>query len=340
MNAIKWNKDSVIILDQRRLPLDEVYNTYRNYYDIVNSIKEMEIRGAPAIGIAAAMGIALAAKSIRENNINDFRADMNEICGLFASARPTANNLFWAIKRMKKIINSVKDINEMRKMLENEAVKMYSEDIETNKKIGRNGSRFLSDGDIVMTHCNAGSLATAGYGTALGVIRAAIEEGKKIEVFACETRPYLQGARLTAWELQKDKIPVTLITDNMSGHFMKEGVIRKVIVGADRIASNGDTANKIGTYMHSVAAKTNNIPFYVAAPLSTIDTSLASGEGIDIEERSIDEVVYIRSEQIAPEGISVRHPAFDVTPAEFISAIITEKGVIENPAGKGVKELF
>jgi methylthioribose-1-phosphate isomerase len=340
MNSIKWNGDHVTILDQRKLPLHEVYNNYSNYHEVASSIREMEIRGAPAIGIAAGMGIALAGKNLRSKNLESFREEMREVLELFKNTRPTAVNLFWAAERMKKIIDMSDNIKTAVEKLEAEALNIYREDIEMNKKIGQNGSRFLEDGDVVMTHCNAGALATGGYGTALGVIRAAIEEGKKIEVFACETRPYLQGARLTTWELLRDNIPVTLITDNMSGYFMKEGVINKIIVGADRIALNGDTANKIGTYTHSVLAKNHLVPFYVAAPTSTLDTETETGDGIPIEERNIEEVVYIQSEQIAPEGISVRNPAFDVTPAEFITAIITERGVVENPAGKGISGLL
>ena len=297
-------------------------------------------RGAPAIGITAGMGIALAAKKSDAKNIDEFRSQMNEVFEIFAATRPTAVNLFWAINRMKKITNEINDLNQVKAALEKEALKILEDDVRINKEMGKNGSRFLEDGDVVMTHCNAGALATGGYGTALGVIRAAIEEGKRIEVFACETRPYLQGARLTTWELQKDNIPVTLITDNMAGHFMKAGVIKKVIVGADRIARNGDAANKIGTYTHSVSAKEHNIPFLVAAPMSTLDPETESGNDIVIEQRSIDEVAYIKNVQIAPEGIKILNPSFDVTPAKNISAIITEKGVVEKPEGKGITGLY
>ncbi len=340
MKSIEWKGDHVVILDQRKLPLHEVYNKYSQYRDVAISIRDMEIRGAPAIGIAAGMGIALAAKNIRSKNLESFREEMSRVLELFKGTRPTAVNLFWAAERMKRIIERSDSIDAAVRKLEEEAQNIYREDIEMNRKMGQNGSRFLEDGDVVMTHCNAGALATGGYGTALGVIRAAVEEGKKIEVFACETRPYLQGARLTAWELQKDNIPVTLITDNMSGYFMKEGVIKKIIVGADRIARNGDTANKIGTYTHAVVARRHRIPFYIAAPTSTIDPDTETGEGIPIEERNIEEVVYIQSRQIAPEGITVKNPAFDVTPADLISAIITEKGVVENPAEKGISGLL
>jgi methylthioribose-1-phosphate isomerase len=340
MDAIKWNGDSVTLLDQRLLPLKEVYNTYTHYLDIAAAITNMETRGAPAIGIAAGMGIALAAQDIITADIAKFRDEMSRIFAIFADTRPTAVNLFWTIDRMKKITQELNDVNQLKETLQKEAVRIHEEDIAANRQMGKNGSRFLNDGDIVMTHCNAGALATGGYGTALGVIRAAVEEGKKIEVFACETRPYLQGARLTTWELYRDNIPVTLITDNMSGHFMKTGVIKKIIVGADRIARNGDTANKIGTYTHSVLAKEHGIPFLVAAPMSTLDPGTATGNDIVIEQRSVDEVVFVQSVQIAPEGIKILNPSFDVTPAANISAIITEKGIIEKPEGRGIMGLF
>lgn len=340
MYTIKWNGDSVSMLDQRLIPAEETYNTYTSYLDVAASITDMVIRGAPAIGIAAAMGIALAAKNLKSSALQDFKKNMNDVCEVFARTRPTAVNLFWSINRMKKIIEDSGDISEMRKSLEKEAVTILEDDIRINRAIGKNGSSYIADGDVVMTHCNAGALATGGYGTALGVIRAAVEEGKKISVFACETRPYLQGARITSWELMMDNIPVTLITDNMSGHFMKSGMIKKVIVGADRVAANGDTANKIGTYTLSVLAREHRIPFYIAASLSTLDMNTKTGDEIVIEERSIDEVAYIQGVQIAPEGIAIRNPAFDVTPAGNISAIITEKGVIENPVNGGIARIF
>lgn len=340
MFTVKWDGDSVTILDQRLLPKQEIYNTYRHYTDVALSIRNMETRGAPAIGITAAMGIALAAKHSLATSVDKFKEEMNSACGLFAATRPTAVNLFAAVNRMKAIIQQGGDIAVMRQLLEKEALDIYKEDIDANKAMGKNGSKFIQDGDVVMTHCNAGALATGGYGTALGVIRAAVEEGKKIQVFACETRPYLQGARLTAWELMRDNIPVTLITDSMSGFFMRNGTIKKIIVGADRVAANGDVANKIGTYTHAVLAKENGIPFYVAAPISTLDPNTKTGDDIIIEERSVQEVAYIMNEQIVPEGISIRNPAFDVTPAKYISAIITEKGIIENPATVGIGKLL
>ncbi len=338
--TIKWNEDSVSILDQRLLPLKEQYHTYNNYIDVADAITSMITRGAPAIGITAGMGIALAAKNSEAKNIGEFREEMDRVFEIFAATRPTAVNLFWAINRMKKITSQINDIEELKKALKKEALQILEDDVRINREMGLNGRRFLEDGDVVMTHCNAGALATGGYGTALGVIRSAIEEGKKIEVFACETRPYLQGARLTTWELYKDDIPVTLITDNMAGHFMKTGVIKKIIVGADRIAKNGDVANKIGTYTHSICAKEHNIPFLIAAPISTLDPETENGDNIVIEQRSIDEVAYVKNVQIAPEGIKILNPSFDVTPAKNITAIITEKGVIENPEGKGIMSLF
>jgi methylthioribose-1-phosphate isomerase len=337
--TIRWNGDSVSILDQRLLPSQEVYHTYTDYHDVIFAIREMILRGAPLIGVAAAYGIALAAKKSEEGSLQKFLEELEVICGLFEQTRPTAVNLFWAIGRMKRIFASGSDKDGIIAGLVSEANAIFNDDIAVNRQIGRNGSRFLSDGDTVMTHCNAGALATAGYGTALGVIRAAIEEGKKIKVICCETRPYLQGARLTAWELLKDGIDVTLICDSMAGHFMKEGKIQKIIVGADRIAANGDTANKIGTYTHSICAKEHHIPFYVAAPTSTLDSKTATGKDIIIEERPLTEVAFIGDYQIAPEGIRILNPAFDITPAANITAIITEKGVVENPQEKGISHL-
>lgn len=338
--SIKWNGDSVSLLDQRLLPTREVYNDYKSHVSVANAIVDMVVRGAPAIGITAGMGIALGAKNLNAKNIDAYKQGLNEIFKTFSETRPTAANLFGIIKRMEAKIKGLNDINTIKESLEKEACTIFEEDIATNKKIGSNGSKFLNDGDIIMTHCNTGALATSGYGTALGVVRTAVEEGKKIEVYVCETRPFLQGARLTAWELLKDNINVTLITDNMAGHFMKSGTIKKVIVGANRIAANGDTANKIGTYTHSVLAKEHSIPFYVAAPVTTLDPETDSGKDIPIEERPVEEVTYIQGVQIAPEGISIKNPAFDITPAANITAIITDKGIIENPKEKGIKSVL
>ncbi len=340
MHTIKWKDNKVSILDQRKLPQEEVYNEYTEHLGVAEAIRNMTVRGAPAIGITAAMGIALGARFHQDSNRAAFIEEMQKVCDIFAATRPTAVNLFWAIERMKKILSGEGSPKELSARLRTESEKILQEDIDANHRLGSNGSGFFEDGDVVMTHCNAGALATGGFGTALGVIRAAIEEGKEISVFACETRPVLQGARLTAWELQADGIPVTVISDNMAAHFMKEGVIKKIIVGADRIAANGDAANKIGTYTHAITAKYHNIPFYVAAPVTTLDANTEKGEDIVIEERSVDEVAFVGNTQIVPEGITIRNPAFDVTPAALISAIITEKGVVENPEGKGVKELL
>ncbi len=328
------------MLDQRFLPMQEVYRTYTNYLDVAEAITEMVIRGAPAIGIAAGMGIALGARTVEAKTAEEFKERMNGIFEAFAKTRPTAVNLFHVITRMKKIAQGAHDIDDARRLLEQESVRILEEDVQTNRQIGKNGSRYLSEGDVVMTYCNTGSLATGGYGTALGIIRTAVEEGKRIEVYACETRPYLQGARITAWELHRENIKVTLITDNMAGHFMRGGVIKKVVVGADRIAANGDTANKIGTYMQSVLAREHGIPFYVAAPTTTLDPDTPNGDAITIEERHIDEVAFIGGVQIAPEGVFIRNPAFDITPAKNITAIITERGVVENPKEKGIKSLL
>jgi len=301
----------------------------------------MIIRGAPAIGVAAAMGVALGARDIIADTHESFFRQLENVCATLARTRPTAVNLFWGIERMKRVAeaNRDKDLGSIRVILKAEAISIEQEDLQICKAIGRHGAPLIREGATILTHCNAGGLATAGYGTALGVIRAAHEAGKKIRVFADETRPWLQGARLTAWELMKDNIPVTLIADNMAGWFMKKGEINCVIVGADRIAANGDTANKIGTYSVAVLAKENRIPFYVAAPLSTLDLSLSSGDEIPIEERPDQEVTHIRGLAIAPEGVVVRNPAFDVTPARYIAGIITERGVVRGDYGSGLKAL-
>ncbi len=341
--TICWENGTVKMINQKKIPWEEEYVECKTYKDVAKAIREMIIRGAPAIGIAAAMGIALGALQINSKNIEDFKRKMEPIFEEIKVARPTAVNLPWAVKRMKdrmyELIKKGHSIDQIKEALVKEAKQILEEDIEINKRIGINGEKFLKDGDVVLTHCNAGALATGGYGTALGVIRAAKEKGKHIEVYADETRPYLQGARLTTWELMKDNIPVTLITDNMAGYFMAKGIIKKVIVGADRITLKGDFANKIGTYMVAVLAKRHNIPFYVAAPTSTIDFSLKTGADIPIEERGEKEVVLINGKRIAPEGIKVRHIAFDITPAELVTAIITEKGVIEYPFENKIEKL-
>lgn len=330
------------MIDQRLLPAQEVYRTYTDFLDAAEAIREMVVRGAPAIGVAAAMGVALGALDIKTIDRKRFAEEFKKVCDVMASTRPTAVNLFWAVRRMKALVkkNSKLSIDELKEKLVEEAKTIYEEDIEINRQMGKHGSQFIKNGDVVLTHCNAGALATAGYGTALGVIRAAVEQGKRIKVFADETRPFLQGSRLTAWELMKDGIDVTLITDNMAGYMMKKGVIDLVIVGADRIAANGDTANKIGTYSVAVLAKEHKIPFYVAAPLSTIDMKLKHGDKIPIEERDTREVTHIKDIPIAPANVKVKNPAFDVTPGKYITAIITEKGIIRKPFEKGLKRLF
>ncbi len=343
IKTIEWTEEGVVMIDQRLLPTEEVYPVFRTYQEVGRAIKEMVVRGAPAIGIAAAMGIALGARDTRVEDGDEFDLAFNRICEVMGSTRPTAVNLFWAIERMRNLYTRLKSENrplaEIRVLLIEEAELMHREDVEANRAMGRFGAELIPDDATVLTHCNAGALATAGYGTALGVIRAAAEAGKKIEVYADETRPFLQGARLTAWELHKENIPVTLITDNMAGHFMKRGQIDCVIVGADRIAANGDVANKIGTYSVAVLAKENDLPFYVAAPISTLDLSLESGEQIPIEERDEHEVTHIKGAQLAPEGIKIANPAFDVTPHRYIAAIITERGIARPPYQESLKRL-
>ena len=324
VETIQWTADGVVMIDQTRLPREQVFVTCTTYQEVAEAIRSMVIRGAPAIGVAAAMGVALGVAQ---------GADFDLVCTTLASTRPTAVNLFWAIERMvvlKDALNGVSREELIHRMAE-EAQQIRLDDIAWCQAIGRHGAELVPDGKTVLTHCNAGALATAGYGTALGVIRAAVASGKKIDVFADETRPFLQGARLTAWELQQDDIPTTLITDNMAGHFLRSGRIGCVVVGADRIAANGDVANKIGTYSVAVLAKENNVPFYVAAPLSTFDLSIPSGDHIQIEERSPLEVTHVFGVAVAPEGIAAANPAFDVTPNRYVTAIICERGVARAP---------
>src|SRR5215468_3484699 len=344
IKTVEWTKDGVRMLDQRVLPSEETYLMLRSYDEVAEAIRKMVIRGAPAIGVSAAMGIALGASQSVGTSVADLEDDLNYICDVMGKTRPTAVNLFWAIERMRSVFNKEKartsDVEEVKQRLVAEAIAIFHEDIEANRAIGLHGGPLIPDGATVLTHCNAGALATAGdYGTALGVIRGARDAGKKIAVIADETRPFLQGLRLTAWELAKDDIPVTVITDNMAGHVMKSGKVDAVVVGADRIAANGDTANKIGTYMVAVLAREHGVPFYVAAPLTTLDLSLASGEEIPIEERDAKEVTHIKDHQLAPDGINVHNPAFDVTPHQLITAIITDKGVARPPYVKSLKQL-
>lgn len=332
VETIEWTDAGVVMIDQTRLPREQVYVTCRSYVEVAVAIRSMVIRGAPAIGVAAAMGVALG---VQED------ADFDQVCETLASTRPTAVNLFWAIERMRALrasLNGVPREELVRRMIE-EAKHIRLDDIAICQAMGKHGAPLVPDGKTVLTHCNAGALATAGYGTALGVIRAAAEAGKKIDVFADETRPFLQGARLTAWELQQDGIATTLITDNMAGHFLKSGRIGCVVVGADRIAANGDVANKIGTYSLAVLAKENSVPFYVAAPVSTFDLTLASGDLIPIEQRPAEEVTHMFGVPIAPENISVENPAFDVTPSRYVTAIISEKGVARAPYEESLRRL-
>jgi methylthioribose-1-phosphate isomerase len=322
IKTIEWTKDGVRMLDQRLLPSEETYLMLRSYEEVADAIKKMVVRGAPAIGVSAAMGIALGASQSVGTSVADLEDDFGYICKLMGETRPTAVNLFWAIERMRSTFERARklaNVEEIKKILVSEALRIFDEDIASNRAIGRHGAPLIPDGATVLTHCNAGALATAGdYGTALGVIRGARDAGKKIAVIADETRPFLQGLRLTAWELAKDDIPVTVITDNMAGHVMKGGSVDAVVVGADRIAANGDTANKIGTYMVAVLAREHGIPFYVAAPMTTLDFSLSTGEEIPIEERAASEVTHIREHQLGPDGVAVHNPAFDVTPNQLI----------------------
>jgi methylthioribose-1-phosphate isomerase len=336
IHTIRWTDDGVVMIDQTRLPNEETYVTCRTYLEVARAIKTMVIRGAPAIGVAAAMGVAIGVQKAA-----DIRAEFGTICETLRATRPTAVNLFWAIERMKNLYASVKNepAEAIRRTMIAEAKLVLQQDIAINEAMGRHGAELVPDGKTVLTHCNAGALATGGYGTALGVIRAAVAGGKKIDVFADETRPFLQGSRLTVWELQHDNIPTTLITDNMAGHFLKSGRIGCVIVGADRIAGNGDVANKIGTYSVAVLAKENNVPFYVAAPISTLDLSLESGEQIPIEERAAIEVTHYAGSAVAPRGTAAEHPAFDVTPNRYVSAIITERGVARAPYVESLRML-
>jgi methylthioribose-1-phosphate isomerase len=332
VETIQWTDAGVVMIDQTRLPREQVFVTCRGYREVAEAIRSMVIRGAPAIGVAAAMGVALGAQE---------DADFETVCETLAQTRPTAVNLFWAIDRMRRLKASLHGSPKpeiVQRMIQ-EACRIRSEDIAICRAIGRHGAPLVPDGKTVLTHCNAGALATAGYGTALGVIRAASEAGKKIDVFADETRPFLQGSRLTAWELQQDGIPTTIITDNMAGHFLHSGRIGCVVVGADRIAANGDVANKIGTYSVAVLAKENGVPFYVAAPVSTFDLTLASGDAIPIEQRPASEVTHVFGVPIAPENIAVENPAFDVTPARYVSAIICERGVARPPYEESLKNM-
>jgi methylthioribose-1-phosphate isomerase len=344
IKTVEWTDQGVVMIDQRLLPTEEKYLTLRSCDEVADAIRTMVVRGAPAIGVSAAMGLALGAKQFVGASVADLALDFDYLCETMSETRPTAVNLFWAIERMRETFDRAKgrtqDLTEIKKVLVDEALKIFQEDMEANRAIGRFGAELIADGDTILTHCNAGALATAGdYGTALGVIRGARDAGKRVAVIADETRPFLQGLRLTAWELAKDDIPVTVITDNMAGHVMKGGKVDVVVVGADRIAANGDAANKIGTYMVAVLAKRHNIPFYVAAPMTTLDFSIPSGDQIPIEERDSREITHVKDQQLGPDGVSVHNPAFDVTPNELIAAIVTDKGVARPPYVESLRRL-
>ena len=341
IKTIEYIDGVVRMIDQTRLPAEKEFVDCRTIEEVGHAIKTMVIRGAPAIGVAAAMGVSLGADSIEASTFESFYQALEEKCDRLGQSRPTAVNLAWAIKRMKDFAQSNKSLSiaKLKSRLKEEALTILTEDIATNEAMGQHGQTLVKDGNVILTHCNAGALATAGFGTALGVVRASVNAGKNIRVLANETRPFLQGARLTTWELKEDGIPVKLITDNMCGFFMNKQEIDLVVVGADRIAANGDVANKIGTYMVAVLAKENNIPFYVAAPVSTLDLSLASGKEIPIEERSSEEVMTINKKRIAPEGVEAAHPAFDITPNHLVTAIITENGIARAPFTESLKTL-
>ncbi len=339
IKTLEWTDDGVRFIDQTKLPTEEVYVTCKDYEEVARAIRDMIVRGAPAIGVAAAMGIAIGVKHAEGDHVAELRRQFNQICDTIGETRPTAVNLFWAIRRMQDRFNQLSElpVAQIKQAIVAEAQRMYVEDIAANEAMGKHGAVLLPSSGGVLTHCNAGALATCGYGTALGVIRAAVESGKKIHVFADETRPFLQGSRLTAWELTKDGIPTTVISDNMAGAMMRQGKIGAVIVGADRIAANGDVANKIGTYTVAVLAKEHGIPMYVAAPFSTVDMETPDGSKIPIEQRSAREVTHIAGKQMTPDGVRIENPAFDVTPNQYVTAIITERGVAKAPYGESLK---
>jgi len=343
IRPIEWTDGGVRMIDQRKLPTVEEYPVFKTYQEVAEAIRSMVVRGAPAIGVAAAMGVALGIRDSKTGNVTALREEFDVITNTLASTRPTAVNLFWAIDRMKRLFKEISadgaDKRAIADRLIQEALAIQAEDIEGNKRMGRLGQELLPNSGTILTHCNAGALATAGYGTALGVIRAAVEHGKRLRVLADETRPFLQGARLTAWELWKDDIDVRVISDNMSGTFMRQGLIDAVIVGADRIAANGDVANKIGTYSVAVLAKQHDIPFYVAAPVSTLDLKIPDGSHIPIEQRDPMEVTHFGGTRVVPEGVSAFNPAFDVTPNSFVTAIITDRGVARPPYTESLERL-
>jgi methylthioribose-1-phosphate isomerase len=341
IQTLEWTDQGVRFIDQTKLPTEETYVTCKTYEQVADVIRNMVVRGAPAIGVAAAMGIALGVNNSKAETTGDLKRELDHICDVMSKTRPTAVNLFWAIRRMQEKFERIRirPIAQIKQDLVEEAQRMHAEDIAANQAMGRHGATLMPSEGGVLTHCNAGALATAGYGTALGVIRAAVEQGKKIHVFADETRPFLQGSRLTAWELMKDGIPTTVIADNMAGAMMRQGKIGAIVVGADRIAANGDVANKIGTYTVAVLAKEHGIPFYVAAPISTVDLDCPSGNEIPIEKRNIKEVTHIAGKQMVPDNVGVENPAFDVTPAKYVAAIITERGIARAPFDESLRML-
>lgn len=341
--TIDWKGDAVVMIDQRKLPSAEVYVSCKTAAEVARAIKTMVIRGAPAIGVAAAMGIALGLRRSSATGTKQFTTDFQKTCDLMAGTRPTAVNLFWAIERMKRAFadaaQSGCSVDEIKQRLEAEARRIHDEDVESCRTMGAHGASLVPQDARILTHCNAGALATAGYGTALGVIRAAAEQGKRVAVLADETRPFLQGARLTAWELLRDGIDTTVITDNMAGAMMRLGNVDLVVVGADRIAANGDVANKIGTYAVAVLAKEHGIPFYVAAPVSTVDLDTGEGSKIPIEERPEKEVTHVGTSRVTPDGARIRNPAFDVTPHKYVTAIITDRGIARPPYAESLAAL-
>jgi len=341
IQTVEWTESGVCFIDQTKLPTEERYVTCRSCEQVADAIRNMVVRGAPAIGVSAAMGIALGMKNSKAENVGELKQEFDQCCETIRKTRPTAVNLFWAIRRMQDKFESlrVRPLGQIKRALIEEAQRMHAEDIAANQAMGQFGATLMPAGGGVLTHCNAGALATCGYGTALGVIRAAVEQGKKIHVYADETRPFLQGSRLTAWELMKDGIPTTVISDNMAGAMMKAGKIGAIVVGADRIAANGDVANKIGTYTVAVLAKENNVPFYVAAPFSTIDLETADGSKIPIEQRNPAEVTHIAGKQMTPDGVQIENPAFDVTPAKYVTAIVTERGIARAPYEESLSRL-
>lgn len=340
--TIEWRDNKVLLIDQRKLPLEETYVECSDYMQVADAIRNMTVRGAPAIGVTAAMGVALGAMGVDAKDFQTFCGKMEGILTTLVKTRPTAVNLRWGVERMRRVMveNPTLPIPELKERLREEALKIFEEDVEMCRRIGEHGATLLQTNQTFLTHCNAGALATAGQGTALSLFYAAWAQGKRFEVFADETRPFLQGARLTAWELSKNKIPVTLITDNMAAYFMRQKKIQAIVVGADRIAANGDVANKIGTYGVAVLAKEHQIPFYVAAPTSTVDLATATGEEIPIEERDAEEVTNFHRQRVAPEGIKVRNPVFDVTPHELVTAIVTEKGILREPFSENLRKII